>query len=123
MPPDWRFFYVRRSTGMRLFSRCPLVKSWKNLIQTSENKNQRQSTGPLSIPKSFTTPNVVSLCGAVCLLAASGALWMQFSRVRAREAIVEVRTLTLKSPIEGSITNLEVQAGEGIQKGQSAVSD
>ena len=44
---------------------------------------------------------------------------MQFSKVRAREAIVEVRTLTLKSPIEGSITNLEVQAGEWIQKGQS----
>jgi len=89
------------------------------LIQTSENKNQRQSTGPLSIPKSFTTPNVVSLCGAVCLLAASAALWMQFSRVRAREAIVEVQTLTLKSPIQGYITHLDVQAGEGIQKGQS----
>ena len=89
------------------------------MIQTSENKNQRQSTGPLSIPKSFTTPNVVSLCGAVCLLAASAALWMQFSRVRAREAIVEVQTLTLKSPIQGYITHLDVQAGEGIQKGQS----
>ena len=55
----------------------------------------------------------------MCLLVASGALWLQFSRVRAREAIVEVRTLTLKSPIEGYITNLKVQAGEGIQKGQS----
>lgn len=44
---------------------------------------------------------------------------MQFARVRAREAIVEVRTLTLKSPIEGLITSLEVQAGERIHKGQS----
>jgi len=97
------------------------------LTQTSDNKSQSQSqrqlAGPLPIPKNLNIPNVVTLCGAVCLLVASGALWMQFSRVRAREAIVEVRTLTLKSPIEGSITNLEVQAGEGIQKGQSAVSD
>ena len=44
---------------------------------------------------------------------------MQFTRVRAREAIVEVRTLTLKSPIEGLVTSLEVQAGEKIHKGQS----
>ena len=44
---------------------------------------------------------------------------MQFTRVRAREAIVEVRTLTLKSPIEGLVTSLEVQAGERINKGQS----
>jgi multidrug resistance efflux pump len=49
----------------------------------------------------------------------SGALLLQFTRVRAREAIIEVRTLTLKSPIEGEITTLELEAGESGQKGQS----
>lgn len=39
--------------------------------------------------------------------------------MRGREAIVEVRTLTLKSPIEGLVTSLEVQAGQRIHTGQS----
>jgi len=48
----------------------------------------------------------------------SGALLLRFTQVRAREAIIEVRTLTLKSPIQGEITVLDLEAGESVQKGQ-----
>jgi multidrug resistance efflux pump len=69
--------------------------------------------------KLLNASNVLTLCASIFLLAVSGSLWLQFSRVRAREAIVEVRTLTLKSPIEGLITTLDIEAGETVQKGQS----
>jgi multidrug resistance efflux pump len=81
--------------------------------------NPKQFSASLANPKRLGTPNLVTLCAALGLLGASSALWMQFTRVRAREAIVEVRTLTLKSPIEGLVTSLEVKAGERIHKGQS----
>jgi multidrug resistance efflux pump len=81
--------------------------------------NQKHHSEPLKGLKRLDAANVLTLSAALGLLVVSGALWVQFTRVRAREAIVEVRTLTLQSPIEGLITTLEVQAGSEVQSGQS----
>ncbi len=81
--------------------------------------NQKHHSEPVRGLKRLDAANVLTLGAALGLLVVSAALWMQFTRVRAREAIVEVRTLTLQSPIEGLITTLEVQAGSGVRKGQS----
>jgi multidrug resistance efflux pump len=92
------------------------------LLLESTNIRKRESKAPLRTfrgLKRLDAANVLTLSAALGLLIGSGALWLQFTRVRAREAIVEVRTLTLQSPIEGLITTLEVQAGSGVQKGQS----
>jgi multidrug resistance efflux pump len=71
----------------------------------------------LAILNNSGAPNLITLVAASGLLFASGTLWLQLTRVRAREAIVEVRTLTLNAPIEGVISTLNVQAGERVQKG------
>jgi len=88
-------------------------------MQTSDNAYQKQYSGPFTKLRQLGAPNLLTLAAAIALLVVSGALLLQFTRVRAREAIIEVRTLTLKSPIEGEITTLELEAGESVQKGQS----
>jgi multidrug resistance efflux pump len=88
-------------------------------MQSSDNANQKQYSGPFAQLRQLGAPNLLTLAAAIALLVVSGALLLQFTRVRAREAIIEVRTLTLKSPIEGEITTLELEAGESVQKGQS----
>lgn len=80
---------------------------------------QKKHSEPFRALKRLDAANVLTLSAALGLLVVSGALWLQFTKVRAREAIVEVRTLTLQSPIEGLITTLEVQAGSVVNKGQS----
>ena len=88
-------------------------------MRSSENENQKHYSGPLARLKQLGAPSLVTLGAAIALLLMSAALLLQFSRVRAREAIIEVRTLTLTSPIEGEITALDLEAGESVQKGQS----
>lgn len=88
-------------------------------MQSSDHANQKQYSGPFAQLRQLGAPNLLTLAAAIALLVVSGALLLQFTRVRAREAIIEVRTLTLKSPIEGEITTLELEAGESVQKGQS----
>jgi len=39
MPPDWRLFHVRRSTGKRLFFEVPL----NDLLKCKELLNERRS--------------------------------------------------------------------------------
>jgi multidrug resistance efflux pump len=90
------------------------VRWW---MRTSETDNQRSSFRTLKGLRSLDAPNVLTLAAAVGLLVISASLWFQFTRVRAREAIVEVRTLTLKSPIEGLISSLDVQAGGKVKQG------
>jgi len=86
---------------------------------TSDKVHQKKHSEPFRALKRLDAANVLTLSAALGLLVVSGALWLQFTKVRAREAIVEVRTLTLQSPIEGLITTLEVQAGSVVNKGQS----
>jgi multidrug resistance efflux pump len=88
-------------------------------MRTSKKENKRVHAEPLAALKRINTANLVTLIAALGLLVVSGSLWLQFTRVRAREAVVEVRTLTLTSPIEGLITSLDVQAGRRVPKGQS----
>ena len=85
----------------------------------SGGKNQKEQPSPFRALKRLDLPNSLTLIASLCLLVLSASLWLQFTRVRSRETIVEVRTLTLKSPIEGHITSLDVKAGEGMQEGQS----
>ncbi len=93
------------------------MRRW--VIQSSDHANQKQYSGPFAQLRQLGAPNLLTLAAAIALLVVSGALLLQFTRVRAREAIIEVRTLTLKSPIEGEITTLELEAGESVQKGHS----
>lgn len=88
-------------------------------MRASGGKNQKEQPSPFRALKRIDLPNSLTLIASLCLLVLSASLWLQFTRVRSRETIVEVRTLTLKSPIEGHITSLDVKAGEGMQEGQS----
>lgn len=63
-------------------------------------------------------PSLILLLLGILFLVASGYLWMQWLQVRSRESVLEVRTLTLRTPIDGILTDLSVAAGSPIQTKQ-----
>lgn len=63
-------------------------------------------------------PSLLFLLLGCLFLAASAYLWIQWFQIRSRESILEVRTLTLRTPIDGVITNLNTSAGQLISRGE-----
>lgn len=64
-------------------------------------------------------PSLILLVLGVLFLGVSVYLWSQWLRVRSRESVLEVRTLTLRTPIDGIITSLTVTAGRATKQGES----
>lgn len=57
------------------------------------------------------------LLGIACLIS-SASLWWQWTKVRSRESVLEVRTLTIRTPIDGVITTLNVSTGQTVRPQQ-----
>lgn len=64
-------------------------------------------------------PSLILLLLGILFLIGSGYLWSQWLQVRSRESVLEVRTLTLRTPIDGIITSLRVNAGSPTRRGES----
>ena len=69
--------------------------------------------------KQFRLLNGITIAAGTGLLLFSAFLWTTFVNVKSRDSIIEVKTLEIKSPIAGVISNLNVVAGDVVNNKQS----
>ncbi|ATW62841.1 multidrug resistance efflux pump membrane protein [Synechococcus phage S-CBWM1] len=68
--------------------------------------------------KKTNLPTAATVAGGIGLLGLSLFLWSSFLHVRSRDSVVEVKTLSIKSPIAGVITDLNLVAGDTVKDGE-----
>jgi multidrug resistance efflux pump len=69
--------------------------------------------------KRIKLSNGITIAAGTGLLFFSVFLWTTFINVKSRDSIIEVKTLAIKSPIAGVISNLDVVAGDVVNNKQS----
>jgi multidrug resistance efflux pump len=69
--------------------------------------------------KRIKLSNGITIAAGTGLLFFSVFLWTTFINVKSRDSIIEVKTLAIKSPIAGVISNLDVVAGDIVNNKQS----